>query len=174
MKLKKTILTIGIAIIFILFIAYAIEAFYPTPKYEDYCPQPERQITNQTACEQADGIWSNYPEAKPIDQTQPQPTGYCDTYTKCSKTYQEILQPYNRNVFFISVILGLITVIIAAILKLESVSAGLLGGGVILIIYGTIRYWGEMSDVLRTVMLGIVLAILIWLGYKKIEPAMKK
>jgi len=173
MKLKKTILTIGIAIIFILFIAYAIETIYSSPKFNDYCPTQERQIANQTACEQADGIWSNYPEGKPIDPTQLVITGYCDTYTKCNEEYQQAIQPYNRNVFFISVILGLITIIIAALLQLESVSAGLLGGGVILIIYGTIRYWGEMSDIIRTIMLGIVLAILIWLGYKKIEPNLK-
>jgi len=176
MKIKKLILGIAIAIIFILFVAYAIEAFYPTPKYKDYCGEYKTQeiINNKEQCEAIGGQWSQYQETpRPIQGEQIQ-EGYCDREFTCRQELESAQEVYNRNVFFISVILGLITVIIAALLKLESVSSGLLGGGVILIIYGTIRYWGEMSDVLRTIMLGIVLAILIWLGYKKIEPAMKK
>ena len=56
----------------------------------------------------------------------------------------------------------------------ESVGAGVLGGGVLIVIYGTIRYWGDMSKYLRIIILGIVLFILIWIGYKKIEDNIKK
>ena len=55
------------------------------------------------------------------------------------------------------------------ILKLETVSSGIMGGGVLTIIYGTLRYWGEMSDIIRWILLGVVLALLIWIGYKKVK-----
>jgi hypothetical protein len=44
-----------------------------------------------------------------------------------------------------------------------------MGGAVLLIIYGTIRYWGSLSDVWRTIMLGLALVILVWIGYKKLK-----
>ena len=77
---------------------------------------------------------------------------------------------YNRNVFIISVIAGLVCVLIGGVkLKLESVSSGIMGGGVLSIIYGTIRYWGDLADVGRFAILGTVLAILIWIGYRKFK-----
>jgi len=45
----------------------------------------------------------------------------------------------------------------------------LLGGGVLTIIYGTIAYWSELADWARFIILGITLAILIWIGYKKLK-----
>ena len=76
---------------------------------------------------------------------------------------------YFRNVFIISGIIGIIVIIIGVILHLTSVSAGLFGGGVLTIIYGTISYWSELADWARFIILGIALGILIWLGYKKLN-----
>ena len=52
---------------------------------------------------------------------------------------------------------------------MASVSAGLMGGGVLTILYGVIRYWTDLPDYGRFIILGIILAILIWLGYKRIK-----
>ena len=57
-------------------------------------------------------------------------------------------------------------IIIGAVLNLTSVSAGLFGGGVLTIIYGTMNYWSELADWARFIILGIALAVLIYLGYK--------
>ena len=73
---------------------------------------------------------------------------------------------HNRNVFIISGIIGIIIIIIGAILRITSVSAGLFGGGVLTIIYGTTNYWSELGDLARFVILGIALIVLIYLGYK--------
>jgi len=51
---------------------------------------------------------------------------------------------------------------------MASVSSGLMGGGILAIIYGTMRYWSDLPDFGRFIILGITLIILIWLGYKKI------
>jgi uncharacterized membrane protein len=67
------------------------------------------------------------------------------------------------------IVLGIMALVIGAFLKLTSVGSGIMGGGVLTIIYGTIRYWGNMPDYGRFTILGIALAILIWIGYKKFK-----
>jgi len=168
MKIKKAILGIAITIIFLLFVAYAIDTIYPSPEYKDFCEEKATIINTQQECESIGGEWNPYDRPKPVTEDEIF-EGYCDRDFECRQDYDAARDVYNRNVFFVSVIIGIITLVIAALLSLESVSAGLMGGSVLLIIYGTIRYWGDMSNILRTILLGVALAILIWLGYKKIE-----
>lgn len=167
-KAKKIILSISIAILFVLFVAYAIETIYPSPKYENFCTLNMNQYYNQSDCEANNGTWTD--NLAVPDKTAPASvSGYCDTYTKCQEQYTAASNPYNRNVFFISLVVGILTIIISVILAVESVSSGLMAGGAILVIYGTIRYWGSLSNIWRTLMLALALGILIYLGYKKLN-----
>ena len=86
--------------------------------------------------------------------------------TFCQQDYNKARNIYFRNVFIISGIVGIIAIIIGAVLNIMSVSAGLFGGGVLTIIYGTTNYWSELADWARFIILGIALAVLIYLGYK--------
>jgi hypothetical protein len=175
-KTKKLILVIAITILFVLFIAYAIESFYASPKYENYCEEFSfDKYDNQEMCESNSGKWYEngvgsgeraVPIKVGIDENS---TGYCDVDFTCRQELDNDREIYNRNIFFISLTIGIITIIISALLAIEAVSAGFMAGGVLLVIYGTIRYWGELSDVLRTFMLGIALGVLVWVGYKKLK-----
>lgn len=171
---KKIILSIAIAILFVLFIAYAIETFYKSPKYEIYCniTMSPPNVFSESQCGDFGGQWINYSTPQP-DYTNPKfpinTTGYCDMYSKCNAEFQKANDVHSRNIFFITLPVGLITIIAALILAIESVSVGFMGGGVFLIVYGTIRYWGYLSDVWRTIMLGFALAVLVWIGYKKLK-----
>jgi len=163
---KSVILSIAIALISVFFFVYAIQSVYPGPEYQNFCEDriPIKEITTVTECEANNGEWIEYPNKENLDRN-----GYCDTYTKCSKEYDQAREPYERNVFFINLVIGIALVILGIALALPSVSSGLMGGGVIMLIYGTIRNWGNLSDILRTIMLGIALVILIWLGYKRLN-----
>jgi len=169
-KAKRTIISIGIAILFVMFVAYAIESTYSSPKYEDYCNLPQNiDYQNKTACILNNGTWSDY-SPKPAPQVgQVVPEGYCDLYTKCSTEYQIINEKYNRNVFFISLTIGIIILLISFIPALEQISLGIMSGALLLIIYGTIRYWGSLSNIWKTIMIGFALAVLIWISYKKLN-----
>jgi hypothetical protein len=170
-KLKRTILGISIAIILVLFIGYGINTFYKAPKYEDYCTEAITRtiITSEEECLNVGGQWNVYPE-KILDENKTVIQGYCNPNFTCDKEFQSVNEIYNRNVFFIAVIAGLLSVILGGvILRLESVSAGIMGGGVLSILYGTVRYWGDLADVGRFIILGIVLAVLIFIGYKKFK-----
>ena len=70
--------------------------------------------------------------------------------------------------FIVASGIGIIALIIGFALGIASVSAGLMGGGVLTILYGTIRYWSDLPYYGRFIILGITLAILVWLGYKRI------
>ena len=171
---KITILSIAIALISVFFFSYAIQSIYPSPEYDDYCAKDNHKLEiNTTAeCEAIGGRWDAYREDAYRDialQKIDLPNGYCDRDFTCRTEYEEVKNIYERNVFFANIIIGISVFIIGFFLTMEAVSSGLMGGGVIMTFYGTIRYWGNLSDIWRTFILGISLIILIWLGYKKLN-----
>ena len=69
--------------------------------------------------------------------------------------------------FLISIILGVIVISISAFfIDVESISSGVMFGSLMFIIYGTARYWRFMEGWGRFVILGIALAVLIYVGYR--------
>lgn len=190
-KIKETILGISIAIIFVFFVAFGIKAFYKEPKYEDFCsrgtlidvvyskgyhesyPYPARvKETGENICAKAnleydkfrkDCAEKNTDVIYEFDENGCQIAKEC---TSCNINFDKARNIYFRNVFIISGIVGIIVIMIGAVLQITSVSAGLFGGGVLTIIYGTTNYWSELADWARFIILGIALAVLIYLGYK--------
>lgn len=174
-KIKKNLLSVAIAIILVLFIAYGINTFYKSPKYDDFCSEDlyKQQAYSEEECLALGGKWDQR-TTRPIkveaDSDATTTEGWCDVQYTCREEYDDAREVYNRDVFFISLVAGLIALIVGGIvLKIESVSIGIMGGGILTIIYGTIRYWGDMSDVYRFIILGVVLGVLIWMGYKKLK-----
>ncbi len=173
-KVKENILAIAIAIILVLFIGYGINVIYAPPERTDYCKEEYKDIQTKEGCEQEGGKWTYYQEdgVKPVEGNR---TGWCNQFYECEKEYDAVRDIYERNVFIISLVIGIIAIIVGGVvLASESVGAGILGGGVLIAIYGTLRYWGDMSKYIRIIILGIVLFVLIWIGYKKIEKNIKK
>ena len=165
-RVKLVIFSIAIALISVFFFAYAVQAVYPAPQYEDFCGDYSAgKIASESSCVEEGGRWTDYEK----DALNMEISGYCDYDYYCRQDYEEVLKPYERNVFFANLIIGFILLIGAFFLGVEAVSTGLMGGAIMLIFYGTIRYWGELSDIWRTVVLGVALVVLIWLGYKKIK-----
>jgi len=196
-KFKQVFLAIAIAIVFVFFIGFGISTFYESPKYEDFCGEREKfadRITEQK-CDEIGGKWNTEERfARPLEridnnqllctklsekddavtlncQTQEQldNLGYCDRDFYCRGEFDDVREIYNRNVFIIATIFGLIALIAGIVLKITSISSGLMGGGILLIIYGIIRYWSGLENYGRFTVMGIALAILIWLGYKKLK-----
>lgn len=168
---KQRILTVAIAVVLTLFVAYGISVFYEAPKYEKFCGvEPKPVYLNETSCNASEGKWNPnyYPcpaEANGISGKCAE--GYCDADFTCRKEFDLRNEVYNRNVFVVSLFLGLVLMILGITLKLESVSVGIMGGGALVIFYGVMRYWGELGKYWRLLLLGLVLATLIWIGYKK-------
>ena len=193
-KFKYVILAIAIAIVFALFVGFGIATFYKATKYEDFCKQREfKEILTKESCEASGGKWNPAALEKPVPirenqllctkileknksmtlncETYEQLTqqGYCDAEFYCREAFQKKNENYSRNVFIIATGAGIIALIVGFALKVAGVSAGLMGGGILSIIYGTMRYWSGLPDYGRFIILGITLAILIWLGYKRMS-----
>ena len=163
-SVKHIILGVAIALLSVFFFAYAVQTLYPAPKYSNYCDsKPNINLNNKTSCINAGGKWTS------LNTKAGAGSGYCQNDFSCNEEYKNTAEVYERNIFFVYSIIAIVIFIIGFFLSIAAVSNGLMGGGVILIFYSTLKYWGNLSDIWRTLILGISLAILIWLGYKKLN-----
>ena len=171
--IKTMMLGLAIAIVLTGFIILLINSFYPNPEWDDYCDERVRapklavaETITQETCEEVGGKWT------PQDircVTTPCPQGVCDYYSTCQKEYDTARDQYRLVAFIVSIIAGLAAISIGIMLALPSVSSGLMLGGTFLTFYGVVIYWTNLSKILKTLILGAVLVILIWLAYKKLE-----
>lgn len=183
-KAKVVILSIGIALIVAFFFGYGISTFYESPKHKNFCREGEFQepvarelVTtvplkaNCSYIEPDKSLRIKCTEKEGIITAKYDKDGCTESYycEMCYKEFGDAREVYNKHVFIISIILGIIALAVGVTLKLPSVSSGIMGGGVLTIIYGTLRYWGQMPDYTRFIILGITLVILIWVGYKKLK-----
>ena len=142
-KVKKWLLAIGIAIIFTMFINNGVNTIYNNPQYEDYCD--------------IEDIRPAIPgEVKEIVED-----------SECKQNYQNAREVFEKNAFIILIVFGVIAVIAGVLIQIESISYGLLIGGILNLFIATMRYWSRLGETLRFVLLGIVLVILIYIAYKK-------
>lgn len=170
----KWALIVGITIVVNLFITYLVDALYNAPEFTDFCPEKQvnRAIETEAECLAVGGQWNENIEAKSMTPqiTVPVPAGYCDATYTCGKQYEEVMKVYNRNVFVVFIISGILLLIGSVYLKgAETISLGLAFGGVLALIIGSVRYWSDMNDILRVVLLGIALAGLIYVAWKKFK-----
>ena len=170
MDKKKVLISIAIALIFALFIGYGIEVFHDAPEMNDYCPDKVYEIDNEKDCTAASGKWQAYEE---IPESEPRPVsavkGNCQNSIECYTNYELITAQHDKIVFIVAIIVGILAVITGIILKKDVIGTGILSGGILLILYGTLRYWRHADEILKFVLLGITLAILIWIAYKKLK-----
>ena len=189
-KSLRIIFGFAIAIVLALFVGLAIDTFYESPEYKDFCNTTVSQLETKQQCENAGGKWQPSPTTKVpktsnklectklpsedkimlqcenINETMSQ--GYCNRDFFCRNSYDAAKENYNRNVFFIAVLIGLAIIFGATtFFGTEHISAGLLGGGVLVMIYGIIRYWGQAGDILRVIFLGLAFIALVWFAQKK-------
>ncbi|MBI5391203.1 hypothetical protein HZB02_06965 [Candidatus Woesearchaeota archaeon] len=174
MNWKQKFLAVGIAVVFFAFVFYGIRTFTPQPVYDQYCNNTNTYVPEnmtQKICEELGGRWNAnyYPKPAPVETRANIPLGYCDMYYTCNKAYESENNKYMRGVFFIALIAGAIGLLIGLFISVGAVSAGLMAGGIFSMFYGIMTYWSNLGDVVRFVLIGVVLLILIWVGYKKMR-----
>ncbi|MBI2176220.1 hypothetical protein HYU40_02620 [Candidatus Woesearchaeota archaeon] len=182
-NLRKWVLALAIALVFNLFINYGISVFYKAPQYNDFCQDQFRQgpypakpypaefpiQQNCSAIEVSEALQGNCTTQRGYIAYKYNTTGcateaYCET---CQARFEDVNNKRNSNVFVILVVFGVIAIMAGIVVKAEAVANGFLFGGVLSIIIAAIRNWGQLQDVFKFVILGVVLALLIWIGYKK-------
>ncbi len=181
-NLRKWALAIAIAIVFNLFINYGISLFYKAPQYNDFCtgqgrgePFPVKigaPGTQQNDCQAV-------PTSPALQESCNAQKGYIaykynatgcpnETYCElCQKQFDDVNQARNSNIFIILLVAGIIAVVLGLTLKADAVSTGFLFGGLLSMVIAAIRTWGQLQNIFKLAVIGAVLIILIWLGYKK-------
>ncbi len=186
-SLKKWVLALAIAIVLNLFINYGISVFYRAPQYDDFCmdssrpypagkyypyPAEPQQLQQQKDCqavEVSEELQKSCSEQKGYVAFKYNSTGcsteaYCEM---CGKLFNDVNNRRNSNVFVVLVVIGVVSIMAGIILKAEAVANGFLFGGILSLIIAAIRNWGQLQDAIKLIILGAVLALLIWIGYKK-------
>ncbi len=174
LQTKEKLLAFTISIVLVFFFIYGTNIFYSSPKRTTFCKESlyENIPVTKTSCEAIGGKWNVFGKEKAIIDINK--TGWCNPTYTCDKKYTLARNKYFRTLFIIMITLGAISIIIGALMRTESVGAGFMGGGVLSISYGFIKYWGFLCDVVRFILLGIILVALIWIGYKKLNPRRRR
>lgn len=180
MEIKKVALTIGIAVLFTLFVVFFVDAIYEHPEYNDFCSydpyrEPVPLAKNPTEChdfynktlfdeciKQEGEIY--YRTDENGCQTDPD----CDF---CARDFNDINSKYNRNIFFISAIVSIIAILAGLYLpkNIDALASGFIFGGILVLLQGTVRVFGDLGKWPRVIVLGIELIILILIGLKRLK-----
>ena len=172
---------LGFIIVLNLFFNYSASLVFHRPVYEAFCPisVTEKAYTDKNSCINAGGSWSEnvYPYTPQEKVTQPAKLGVsesvvgtCNPYYTCQQNFDTANKVYDRNIFIVLVILGILSIVLGfSFARISSISLGLSLGGVLSLVIGSMRYWSDMNDIVRVCVLAFALATLVWLGVKKIK-----
>ncbi len=172
---KLVAMTIVIAVLSALFIGLLVDAIYPTPKYEDYCNKfyPEqRPLVTGTICNYTQSVGEKECYKEGGTPRYDYTAEGCQVFKECdfcNKEFEEDNKVYNRNLFFIVSPLGLIMIIFGVYYAVGFIGSGFMFGGILSVAYGTIRYFSDMSKIMRVAVIFIELVIVVWLGLKKLR-----
>ena len=183
MKIKDVILGIAIIILTIFVAVYGISTIFPKPNYEDYCqnnyittkPYQDRSVCPavcvpmytivRNACVyDACGSGCGPDEINTFANQSNCEQALVDL--QCWERYDDALKERSKKVFFLALPIGIIIIALGAFFfGLEAVGAGLMGGGVGTLIYGSGAYWPYTQNWLRFLLSLAGLVLLIWFAY---------
>lgn len=171
----------GLVIVLNLFFNYSASLFFDEPIYENFCPieLTNKAYNSKDQCLTVGGSWTenSYPYTPEESVTKPAKlgtsesiTGWCNATYTCQKGFESGQKVYNRNIFIVLLVLGVLSIALGFVFAgLSAVSIGLSLGGVLSLIIGSMRYWSDMNDIVRVLVLAAALGVLIWLAVKKIR-----
>jgi hypothetical protein len=166
MKMVNFVLGFGTAIILAALITLGIKAFYPEPvmpQYPTYAPSAP--IAPLPPCASGDTVCLQQ-NAKTEALQQQQQQAQQDTFNQQQQAYEDAIQVYNRNIFIIANVVGIIVfalgfwLLFATAIAAQSVPIGIMIAGLWSIIYGYGRGWGSVGDQLKF-FIGLVIAVLV-------------
>jgi hypothetical protein len=161
MRILRVIYVLGIAVVLVLLVVAGVEAFYPCPQYGGYPDYPD------------------YPMPVP-DYDSPEYEEWQQEYEEWEQEWEEFQEEYTqqeaihaRNVFYIVLPLGVVFAIMGIFLqrRLDIFGAGLILGGIGTMIFAIVPY--DLEAIPRFIGIAVILAVLIFVGYKVLLPLRK-
>lgn len=158
MKVVNFVLGLAAAVILAALIGLGIAAFYPAPVAPSYPNAPTQNVvpcaSNDAACQAAN--------AKIEQENQ----AAQDQFNNAETAYTAQVQIYDRNLFIIANIVGIVVfaigfwLVLAGVLASNAVPVGIMLAGLWSIIYGYMRGWGSVDDRLKF-FIGLVIAVIV-------------
>lgn len=180
--LRQIAVATAVAILFSLFVILLIDVVYTEPTYSNYCKgdsevPPVRPI-EQPKCDYEYGEgYTKCTEEGGAPRFTYNESG-CSVFDRCdycSKDYDYARKAYSRNIFIVVGLIGLISIFAGTVWEIEFLGTGFMFGGIILLLYATIRYFEEADKLLRVIIIFIEMLVVLWIGYKKLyKDAVKK
>ncbi len=177
-NMKNLVLGIGIIIIFGLVLWQGIEAFYPSPQYDDFCLSLSRAyepaILNPTVnCSRTQALMDqeNQCYAQKGNPVYNYDTNGCQSSVKecdtCNEEFNTAQDKHAKKVFYIALIVGLIALIVGySILTIEPVGSTLIGSGIWSFFWGTVVNWRNLSSIWRFLLLLVALILIIYIAIR--------
>ncbi len=192
--LRRVAIIFVIAVLYAIFVNAFIDAFYPAPKYEDYCKQRFYPEKPYPAAPNAVPVkCPNYkePSQEELDKCADQKgvpeyrydANNCAIEYKgcnfCQKEFDDANQKYNFIFFIISSILAVIAISIGLFLPVkkslnEWIATGFMLGGLITLFFGTFRYYQYLGRYVKPIVIFLELVAVIYLSYKKLQDIKPK
>ena len=163
MSLKNYVMGIVIIILTISVVIYGVNLIYQQPEYSDFCGEIRipKLVENQERCDEIGGNWAASPRF-----VEGGVEGYCDSDFTCRKEYDDAREGYSRNIFLIAIPLGIAIIALGALaFGLEFVGAGIMGGGVGIVLWGVGGFWRFADDWLKFILSLVGLVVVIWLAH---------
>jgi hypothetical protein len=186
MDIRKYGIAIAIAIVTAIFIYSVADAVAPQAEWEDCGGYPKYYAERGVPATNCSAVPADRAaEQACIDQEHNyQPVydeyGCIESYecSACQKENQDRQERHSMVLFYVAVILGIVAIIVGFMLPLGSVhewvGLGFIIGGVISMFIGTVQYWGELSRLARPIVIGLELAVLLFIIYRRMNIGQKK
>jgi hypothetical protein len=164
MKVMNVDFGIGIAVILFIVVMLGTQVFYKAPMYEDYCNvsyfDKPVSIYDSSIC--SDNITVRECNTL-VKEKQTTFDRQQQEQEKCQKEFEDADKVYGKIVFLINCIVGIVAVIVSLFLfGMVNIAAGTAFSGLALIIYGFMRGWQGIGDVLKFVVALVVAALFVY------------
>jgi hypothetical protein len=148
MRALRVIYVLGIAVALALLVVVGVQAFYPAPSYPAYDPPTSDY---------------NSPEYQEWEQE----------WTEAVAAYDEEVALHDRNIFLIVLPLGVVFAVVGTFVRrrLDIFGAGLILGGIGTMIYALTPY--DLDNIPKFIGIAVILAVLVFVGYK-VFPSLRK
>ena len=144
MRILRVIYVLGIAVALIFLVVTGVEAFYPAPQYPGYPVYPP----------------------SPLDYDSPEYEEWQQEWEEFQEEYRQEVAAHDKNVFLIVLPLGVVFAIGGTFIQRRTsiFGAGLILGGIGTMILAIVPY--DLDTKLRFAGIAVILAVLIFVGYK--------
>lgn len=175
--IKRLTLGLVVAVLLTAFVFTFVDAIYPSPEYDDFCDNRLYKPTiapdtceavnvspeDRQACNERGGDITFTDEDE-----RGCPTSYtCDT---CRKEYDDARERHTLITFIITSIIGVLAIIVGLYLPDRSgwINEGILVAGLLVLLIGTMRSFGDLGRIIRPIVLFAELLIVMWVGTKRL------